>query len=358
MAWADTRARYRIPRNYAEQLIAGVRRDTVQKRYSTFENLTTYCYGVASTVGLMSMHIIGFAGPEAIPYAIKLGVALQLTNILRDVAEDLRSDRIYLPIEEMDAYGIQYADLQAGRVTEAWRAFMRFQIQRNRQLYDEAWPGIAMLSVGRTFCNCRRRRPLYRGILDDIEDHDYDVFSRRAHVTTWGKLSVCPAFGGRPGPYTPMPRPLSLPPIPDASAGLAALRALLAPRQATHLRACSLLWPPFRNMRATSSRSRLPGFNMVVLTGPDAGRDLYVAKRHQFSWRTESDAVTQLLRRGILVVDGAEHDRLRALMEPPRASTLSPPTSPPLFVTQIGCQAPGNPALSTICWWKCDGRPC
>src|SRR3990172_6396581 len=83
-AWTDTRVRYRIPRRLAEQLIDGVARDLRQKRYQTFEDLAAYAYGVASTVGLMSMHIIGFSGAQAMPYAIKLGVALQVTNILRD----------------------------------------------------------------------------------------------------------------------------------------------------------------------------------------------------------------------------------------------------------------------------------
>ena len=90
-AWADTLARYHIPPHYALQLIDGVARDLCQSRYQTFEELTTYCYGVASTVGLMSMYIVGFHSLEAVPYAIKLGVALQMTNILRDVGEDYHS---------------------------------------------------------------------------------------------------------------------------------------------------------------------------------------------------------------------------------------------------------------------------
>ena len=88
VAWADARAKYVIPQRYAEQLIDGVARDLVQNRYQTFEDLTTYCYGAASTVGLMSMHITGYESDEAVRYAVKMGVALQLTNILRDVAED------------------------------------------------------------------------------------------------------------------------------------------------------------------------------------------------------------------------------------------------------------------------------
>ena len=95
LAWSDTLARHAIPRRYALELIDGVERDLHQTRYTTFADLSSYCYGVASTVGLMSMHIIGFSGPEAIPYAVKLGIALQMTNILRDVGEDWEYGRLY-----------------------------------------------------------------------------------------------------------------------------------------------------------------------------------------------------------------------------------------------------------------------
>src|SRR5262249_21023012 len=130
LAFADTRARYGIPRRYAEQLIDGVRRDLLPSGYATFDELAAYCYGVASTVGLMAMHIIGFAGPEAVPYAVRLGVALQLTNILRDVGEDFAAGRIYLPCAELAAFDLSEADLAAGIVTDRWRAFLRFQIAR------------------------------------------------------------------------------------------------------------------------------------------------------------------------------------------------------------------------------------
>ncbi len=193
VAWADARARHHIPRRYAEQLIDGVARDLQQRRYTSFDDLATYCYGVASTVGLMSMHIIGFRGPEAIPHAIKLGVALQMTNILRDVAADYANGRVYLPVDELHQFGLQPADLAAGRVTESWRAFMRFQIDRNRQLYAESWPGIALLDADGRF-GIAAAADLYRAILDDIEAHEYDVFSRRAHVSTWGKLRRLPAL--------------------------------------------------------------------------------------------------------------------------------------------------------------------
>ncbi|MGB1253092.1 MAG: phytoene/squalene synthase family protein [Candidatus Promineifilaceae bacterium] len=193
VAWADARTRYRIPLRYAEQLFEGVARDLTDSRYETFSDLATYSYGVASTVGLMSMHIIGYAGEEAIPYAVKLGLALQLTNILRDVAEDWQRGRLYLPLDELEAFGLTEDAIEAGVVTDKWRDFMRFQIERNRRLYAEAWPGIQMLGKDGRFA-IAAAAGLYRAILEDIEKHDYDVFTRRAHVGKWGKLRRLPSL--------------------------------------------------------------------------------------------------------------------------------------------------------------------
>jgi len=190
-AWADTLTRYYIPRHYAMQLIDGVARDLHPTRYQTFDELATYCYGVASTVGLMSMYIVGFKNDEAVPYAIKLGVALQMTNILRDIGEDFQNGRLYLPREELVFYGIREADIAEGRVTDNWRQFMKFQIDRTRQLYEESWAGIKMLeregqlAVGAASV-------FYQGILDEIEKKDYNVFTGRASLSAWGKVSRIP----------------------------------------------------------------------------------------------------------------------------------------------------------------------
>lgn len=190
-AWVDTRNRYHIPARYALQLIDGVARDIYQQRYETFDDLATYCYGVASTVGLMSMYIVGFKDEQALPYAIKLGVALQLTNILRDVGEDFRNGRIYLPQDELDTFGITEESLARGEVNDAWRNFMRYQIDRTRRLYDESHPGIAMLEKeGRLAIGASAG--FYRSILDEIEKNDYDVFSRRASLSAFAKLSQIP----------------------------------------------------------------------------------------------------------------------------------------------------------------------
>ena len=193
VAWADTLSRYHIPRHYALQLIDGVNRDLMQSRYQTFDELATYCYGVASTVGLMSMYIVGFKNNTAVPYAIKLGVALQMTNILRDVGEDYRNGRLYLPREELAFYGIREQDIADGRITDNWRQFMKFQIERTRHLYKDSWNGVKLLEPEGQLA-IGAASVFYQGILDDIEKHDYDVFARRASLSAFGKVSRIPAL--------------------------------------------------------------------------------------------------------------------------------------------------------------------
>lgn len=192
-AWANARVRYNIPSGYAEQLIKGVTRDLNQTRYETFEDLADYAYGVASTVGLMAMHIVGFSGEDALPYAVKLGVALQITNILRDIGEDLKAGRLYLPQCELQEFGLTEADIRLGHIDDRWRAFMQFQIARNRKLYEESMPGIKLLDPDGRFAIAAAAQ-LYRAILSDIENNDYDVFSRRAHVGLAGKVSRLPGI--------------------------------------------------------------------------------------------------------------------------------------------------------------------
>lgn len=193
LAWADAQTRHNIPRGYAEQLIEGVARDLTQTRYETFADLAGYSYGVASTVGLMAMHIIGYQSADAVPYAVRLGVALQMTNILRDIGEDWRAGRLYLPLEELEQFGLCEDDIEAGHTDERWQAFLRFQIDRTNQLYDESWQGIQMLNPDGRFA-IAAAADLYRAILHDIQRHRGDVFTRRAHLTTWGKVSRLPGI--------------------------------------------------------------------------------------------------------------------------------------------------------------------
>jgi phytoene synthase len=191
IAWADTRKRFNIPNKYGHQLLDGVAKDIDFIKYRNFAELTEYCYGVASTVGLMSMHIIGFTNESAIGYAIKLGVALQLTNILRDIAEDYKMGRIYLPQDEMNDFGIEEKHFAYGIVDENWVAFMKYQIDRARKIYAEAWPGIYLLHPSGRL-PIAAAATFYKGILDKIEDMNYDVFSSRAHLDKWEKMSMIP----------------------------------------------------------------------------------------------------------------------------------------------------------------------
>ncbi len=181
LAWADASARYKIPTSYLRQLIDGVALDLRRNRYHSFDELAEYSYGVASTVGLMSMHITGFSDLEAVPYALKLGIALQMTNILRDVGEDWQRGRVYLPQQELADFNITENDLSEGTISNDWREFMRFQIARNRKLYAESLAGIRYLNADGRFA-VTAAAELYQAILSDIEAHDYNVFTRRSYV--------------------------------------------------------------------------------------------------------------------------------------------------------------------------------
>jgi 15-cis-phytoene synthase len=196
LAWADTRARFHIPHGYAEQLIDGVARDLTQSRYACFDDLAEYAYGVASTVGLMAMHIIGYTDEDAVPYAIKLGVALQLTNILRDIGEDWTRGRLYLPQDELAAFGLDETIVGDGQPDPRWNALMRFQIDRARRLYAEAWPGIGLLNADGRFA-IAAAADLYGAILDQIERNQFDVFSQRAHLSALGKVRLLPGIWWR-----------------------------------------------------------------------------------------------------------------------------------------------------------------
>eukprot|EP00850_Spirogloea_muscicola_P013996 SM000098S25076 [mRNA] locus=s98:6611:8845:- [translate_table: standard] len=197
-ALADTVRTYPVHIRPFRDMIQGMRMDLVKSQYATFDELYLYCYNVAGTVGLMSIPVMGIAPDSTLPRertyaaAMALGIANQLTNILRDVGEDARRNRIYLPQDELAEYGLSNEDIQNGKVTRKWKAFMRFQIDRARHYFKEAEKGVPELDE-------HSRWPvwasllLYRQILDAIERNDYDNFSRRAYVGKWKKLLSLPA---------------------------------------------------------------------------------------------------------------------------------------------------------------------
>jgi phytoene synthase len=190
VAWHDTRTRYGLPAELVDELLAGVAMDLTISRYDSFADLWLYCYRVASVVGLLVMGITGHrAGAE--PYAIKLGVALQLTNILRDVGEDAVRGRVYLPQEDLARFGLTADDILSRVYDERFRALMRFQVARAQRLYEESWPGIALLPAESRFAIAAAAR-VYRGILDKLSAHDYDAYSRRAHLRLREKVARLP----------------------------------------------------------------------------------------------------------------------------------------------------------------------
>ncbi len=191
-AWRDMLTRYPIPLEHPLELMRGVLMDTYQNRYASWDELKVYCYRVASVVGLMTSEIFGYeGGAETMEYAKALGYAMQLTNILRDVGEDARMGRIYLPAEDLQRFNYAENELQRGVINDNFRALMRFEIARARALYAEANLGISLLRRDAHLPVLSASR-LYARILDAIEANNYDVFTRRAHTSTSEKLLALP----------------------------------------------------------------------------------------------------------------------------------------------------------------------
>ncbi|MDQ6693936.1 MAG: phytoene/squalene synthase family protein [Chloroflexota bacterium] len=191
IAWADTRARFSIPSQLVDDLLSGIRMDLTISRYDTWDELWLYSYRVASTVGLMSMYITGAETMQAVPYAVQLGIALQLTNILRDVGEDARVGRIYLPAEDMERFGYTEDMLLDGVLNRQFVELMKFEVARATALYRSAYPGVAMLPRDSRLAVSAAAN-VYRGILGKIEAAKYDVFNRRAHLSMGEKVRALP----------------------------------------------------------------------------------------------------------------------------------------------------------------------
>ncbi len=201
LVMVDTISRYPQPLQPYLDMIDGQRMDVQQHRYADFDDLRLYCYRVAGTVGLMTQAVMGLdpayttapwsARPDPTEAALALGIANQLTNILRDVGEDRGRGRIYLPQSDLRRFGYSEADLMAGTMNESWRALMAFQLERAREWFRRSEAGVRWLSADARWPVWTSLR-LYRGILDVIERHDYDVFNRRAFVSTAGKLLDLP----------------------------------------------------------------------------------------------------------------------------------------------------------------------
>ncbi|MEI6537136.1 MAG: squalene/phytoene synthase family protein [Verrucomicrobiaceae bacterium] len=181
-------AQRNIPAEEMLGIIAGVSQDIQPRRYATWEELKHYCHGVASCVGLVSVRIFGCTMAESREYAVALGYALQLTNILRDIGEDLSENgRIYLPQEDLDAFGVTDADLRAGSMTESFVALMRMQTNRARDYYSRALTHLTPADKPRLRAAETMRR-VYSRVLEMMEKDRFHVFEKRYRVSTLGKL--------------------------------------------------------------------------------------------------------------------------------------------------------------------------
>ena len=194
---------FNLPRPAFESLIEGVEMDLGSRRYDTFADLYEYCIRVASAVGLICLEIFGYGDPRSRQYAVDLGVALQLTNILRDVPEDLRRGRVYIPQEDLRRHGCSEEDLAresaGGARTPKVKALLRQQAERAREYYRKAADGLPRADAQRLLA-AQIMGAIYRGILSRIERSDYDVFSRVVRIprpqraliaaATWARTAV------------------------------------------------------------------------------------------------------------------------------------------------------------------------
>lgn len=203
MAWSDVRRRYHVEDRHVQDLISGIAQDTIQTTYATLPELLEYCYRVASCAGLLTIPIIGLARgatmQQAAPYAIKLGQALQLTDILADVGEDLETGRVYLPADELAQNGLMAEDILARRADAPVLAVIERLSGYARDLYRQAWPGFALLSgTGRAAVGMGTL--VFRSYLDELERRRFDSVTaaikpsgvRRlwAIATNWPALMV------------------------------------------------------------------------------------------------------------------------------------------------------------------------
>jgi phytoene synthase len=193
VAFATVRARYGIPGDPVREMLTGVRMDLTPARFATWEELRRYCYRVAGTVGLMVAPILGCQDEEALPHAVSLGMAMQLTNILRDIGEDACRGRLYLPLEDLAAFGCDPETIVGGKPNGRFADLLAFEIARARALYADAHRGLPALSPSGRL-TALAGSELYATILTRIEEMDYQVLDTRAHVSTHRKVCALPGI--------------------------------------------------------------------------------------------------------------------------------------------------------------------
>jgi 15-cis-phytoene synthase len=181
--------RFHIPLNHFHDLIQGMEMDLVKTRYKSFDDLEVYCYRAASTVGLICTEIFGYKHEEAKEYSINLGIALQLTNILRDVATDAKKGRIYLPKEDLERFDYSEEQLLNNEYNENFRRLMEFEAQRARTFFKKAIDHLSEEDKP-LFIAALIMQEIYFRLLQDIEKAQYDVFSHRIRISNFQKIVI------------------------------------------------------------------------------------------------------------------------------------------------------------------------
>ena len=189
VALAASLEQFPIPKAALSAVIDGVEMDLVKRRYATFAELELYCWRVASAVGLASIEVFGYTNPATRDYAVDVGLALQLTNILRDISEDGERDRIYLPAADLEAFGVPPEDLLRGVYNRRFRALMEFECQRARGYYRSAAAKLPAEDAA-SLRPAEVMRRTYEGVLDRIVEERYFVFGRRLGVTRGRKVAL------------------------------------------------------------------------------------------------------------------------------------------------------------------------
>jgi len=186
---SKTIQKFNIPLDPFFDLLKGMEMDLQKKRYLTFDDLRTYCYHVASTVGLMCIEIFGYRHPSAKDFAVNLGIALQLTNILRDVKKDAEKGRIYLPKEDMEKFDYQESDIMNNIYNENFQQMMKYQVERAREYFNNATSSLNLEDKKAMFA-ARAMQHIYYRMLKKIVDADYDVYNKQIKVSTAKKVGI------------------------------------------------------------------------------------------------------------------------------------------------------------------------
>ena len=197
-AVVDTTSRFKIPIAHFEAFLHSMNMDLTVRQYQTYEDLHEYVYGSAAVIGLQMVSVLGTISPDAVTSANeaaeKLGIAFQLANFIRDVGEDLDRGRVYLPMAELEAHGVNHQMLEARVTTPQIKSALKEQIQRVRRLQNESTAGIKLLTPGAREC-IQAASQLYCGIVDEVEKMDYQIFTKRAKTSNWRRTKVAlPAY--------------------------------------------------------------------------------------------------------------------------------------------------------------------